>query len=93
MAGAYADVSQSHSRRCFSCLGEPVPTLTSSTVLYSFDQDSIVHPTELMRWHGFPRNLVFPPDARDVRSLVGNSMCAPSLAQAIAALTVLLHTT
>ena len=93
MKGAYADVSQSHTRRCFCYNGSPVPTLTTSTILYSFDLDSVVHPLELYRWHGFPRSLEFPSEAgiSTLRSLLGNGMCAPCLGQSLVALLILLY--
>lgn len=91
MKGTFADVSQSHFRRCFALPGSPVPTLTTSTALYSFELDSMVLPSEMFRWHGYPRTLVFPGSPHDVKSLLGNSMCAPCLGQAIVALSKLLY--
>lgn len=91
MKGAFAEISQSHLRRCYSLPGFPVPTLTTSTVLYSFELDSVVLPSEMFRWHGYPRNLVFPESLHDVKSLLGNSMCAPCLRQALVALCILLY--
>ena len=91
MKGTYVDISQSHVRKSFSSPGNPAPTITTSTILYSFDLDSVILPTELFRWHGYPRTLKMPDRMEDVKSLVGNGMAAPCLAQCIVSLCVLLH--
>lgn len=90
MQGAYADVSQSHNRKCYSVASQPVHTITTSTLLYSYGLDSVVLQNEIYRWHGFPRTLGCPDQVSDMRSLVGNSMCAPCLGQALAVLCIML---
>lgn len=93
MQRTFLDVSQSHERRKFSHEGQILPTVTTSSMLYSFGLDRVVKPEELFRWHGYPRTLVFPEclSAASLKVLVGNSMSAPCLAQAILSLYVLLH--
>ena len=93
MRASFLDVSQSHERRKFAHEGQILPTLTTSTMLYSFGLDRAVKPEELFRWHGYPRTLVFPQglSAGNLRVLIGNSMSAPCLAQAILSLYVLLQ--
>lgn len=88
MSGCYADVSQSHQRRSCSYPDRPMPTVCTSTCLYSFALDSIILPIELFMLHGFPRTLKFSDELgiSGVKSLVGNGMCAPCLAQALMSL-------
>lgn len=93
MCGSYIDVSQSHQRRksSYSWTGT-LPTVTTSTVLYSFKRDSIILPLELLMVHGFPRDMILPAglSPSNFKSLVGNGMCAPSLACALMAATLAL---
>lgn len=93
MDGAFVDISQSHERPSFCFGSSNLPTLTSSSNLYSFTLDSVVMPSETCLWHGYPRTLQFPDSACQTRRLVGNSMCAPCLGQAIISLIVLLAKT
>ena len=79
MSGTIVDTSQSHERRCFSFGGKPVNTITTSSALYSFSLDSIILPSEVFLWHGFPRVLAMPSSTTQTKNLIGNSMCAPVL--------------
>lgn len=90
MAESFVDVSQSHDRRPCSHQHGCLPTVTTSTLLYSFSKDSVVLPQELFMLHGFPRHMAIPPGMTqsNFRSMVGNGMCAPSLAQSLGALFV-----
>ena len=92
MTGTYLDISQSHERRTVSYAGELLPTLTTSSVMYSFSEDAVVTSKEMFRWHGFPRTLVFPPEISEtqLKGFIGNSMAAPCLAQAFLSLYALL---
>ena len=92
MSGTFVDVSQSHERKCFSLGHDQIPTITTSTILHSFSHDSVVHPSELFLWHGFPRTLAMPPSMTCMKSMIGNSMCAPCLGQAIVTLLCMLWT-
>jgi len=92
MRGSFVDLSQSHSRRTVSHEGEKIFTMTTSTMLYSYYHDSIILPEEVHLMHGFSRSLKFPDhlSQNQIRSLVGNGMAAPCLAQTVAALYVAL---
>ena len=76
----YVDVSQSLDRNCFSSAEGIVPCFTSSTELYSYGQDRIILPEEMLAMHGF--GAVTVPDSVDIRDLkrmAGTGMSLPCL--------------
>ena len=88
LRGAYIDVSQSVSRRAWAAAGQPLPTLTSSSVIYSFGADRVLLGRELCALHGFTSSLKLPASItdNDLRALVSNSMALPCVALVIWAL-------
>ena len=76
----YVDVSQSLDRNCFSNAAGIVPCFTSSTELYSYGQDRVILPEEMLAMHGF--GTVTVPDSVDIRDLkrmAGTGMSLPCL--------------
>eukprot|EP00439_Symbiodinium_sp_Y106_P034527 s6144_g4.t1 len=89
----FVDYSQSHGRRKWTNRSGVNPTLTTRSELYSFGEDRVVLPFELLRMHGFPADIVLPSDIspRQMRSIVGNGMSLPCLGTILWSLHVMKH--
>jgi len=75
----YVDVSQSLKRKSFSDAHGFARTQTTSTILYSFDQDRVVVGREMLLLQGHSRNFRIPPGVKDtvVKELAGEGMAVP----------------
>lgn len=85
MSGVFLDISQSHGRRCFTNAAGFSHTLTTSSLLYSYQRDALLFPEEHMFLHSHSQSLCFPPrmTPRQIRTLAGEGMAAPCLGQVI----------
>ncbi|CAE7338729.1 unnamed protein product, partial [Symbiodinium pilosum] len=79
--GWWVDVSQCITRRARARPGEPLPTLTTATELYSFTDDRVILGCELLSMHGHAASLRIPPSVSDstVKDLAGEGIALPSL--------------
>ena len=79
LKGRYVDVSQSLKRKSFSDANGFARTQTTSTILYSFDQDRVVVGREMLLLQGHSRNFRIPPGVKDtvVKELAGEGMAVP----------------
>ncbi|CAE7834440.1 unnamed protein product [Symbiodinium sp. CCMP2592] len=78
----YLDISQGHDRMKHSRADGVACTFTTSTLLYSYSEDRVVLPLEMMLMHGFPRSAIAPRSIgqRALKDMVGNGMSLPCLA-------------
>ena len=88
----YVDVSQSHARLNFTRRNGLTGAFTTATELYSYKEDRVVLPHEMMWMHGFPVDCSVPstisPGA--FKDMIGNGMSLPSLATMVWALQVMM---
>ncbi len=77
----YVDVSQNHARRPFTNDAGVTGTLTTSTLLYSFDRDNFVLPREMLYLHGHSRSICIPEEVKpnSIKSLAGEGVSLPCL--------------
>ena len=76
----YVDVSQSLDRNCFTHADGSNPCFTGATELYSFAQDRIILPEEMLAFHGFG-HVEMPPSlgCRDLKRMAGTGMSLPCI--------------
>ena len=90
MKHIYVDVSQSVLRDCFTSGDEVSPCFTTSTEMYSFAEDRVILPQEMLSMHGYQSvavpNSVSP---RDLKRMVGGGMSLPCVGTVLAALHVM----
>lgn len=81
----FMDVSQSHTRHAHTGSDGCQKCLTTATQNYSFSQDRLVLPLELLHWQGYPSTLKVPFNVsqNDLRDFAGEGMFLPSLATVI----------
>lgn len=94
MSGVILDISQSHSRKAHSSRYGVCPCLTTSSLLYSSDDDSVLDAREHMLMQGHPKSMVIPlsmltKSSRNLRTLAGEGMALPCLGVCLAALLIL----
>ena len=79
MKGYFVDLSQALERKTFSCQSKALPTMTTSTLLYSYDQDAAVVGRDMLNMQGQPKAVVVPGDIKDhvLRDLAGEGMAVP----------------
>ena len=89
MKGVWLDVSQSHSRRVTTSVAKLQRTVTTSSIIYDFERDSVLLSTEHFKIQGhtvecykFPEGM----SARKIKSLAGEGMALPSVGSVIWAL-------
>ena len=78
--GFMVDTSQSVQRQPW---GYQIPTITTSTSLYSFELDMLLPPSALFRFHGFPTSHQTTMSEYGQLSLVGESWSLPAMATAM----------
>ena len=85
MCGKFMDVSQSLRRHSHTNNAGFNHAFTTSSMLYSFDRDSVLSGKDMLVLHGQPKDMVFPPDVPDssLRELAGEGMAIPCLASVI----------
>ncbi|CAE7321568.1 unnamed protein product [Symbiodinium natans] len=81
----FVDVSQSVGRTPWGKCGDNVLCFTKSTVLYSFQRGSLVHPLEMARMLGWPDNWEAPAGVplNKIKEMLGNSVALPSLGSVV----------
>ena len=77
LANVTVDVSQSLNRKPWNV---GVPTLTTSSLLFSFDRQRIICPAEHLRIMGFGTCNVSNLSSRQLRSLAGEAIALPAAA-------------
>ena len=84
----YCDISQNPKFKAFSNQSGVAPCLATSTQMYSFGQDRMVLPIELLYWQGHSRGIKIPNRMRssEIRNLAGEGMMVPCLGTLIWAL-------
>lgn len=85
MSEMFMDVSQSHTRHAHTGSDGCQKCLATATQNYSFSQDRLVLPLELLHWQGYPSTLKVPFNVsqNDLRDFAGEGMFLPSLATVI----------
>lgn len=85
MSEMFMDVSQSHTRNAHTGSDGCQKCLTTATQNYSFSQDRLVLPLELLHWQGYPSTLKVPFNVsqNDLRDFAGEGMFLPSLATVV----------
>ena len=75
----YVDVSQSLQRRTFTSAEDMNRTQTTSSVLYSFNTDSVLVGKEMLQLQGQSSKFQIPEHAKDhvLRELAGEGMSVP----------------
>ena len=75
------DVSQSHKRQTFSNKEGIAKCLCTSSDLYSYSQDRMLHPLEHLVLQGHPTTVVLPESVthRQVKTMAGESIALPCL--------------
>ena len=88
VSGVALDISQSHSRPTFTSKYGVCPCLTTASMLYSYDDDSLLSAREHMYLQGHPKSIQVPDalTARNLRQLAREGMALPCLGLCIAAL-------
>ena len=82
MSGQFIDVSQSLLRCSYTNRNGINHALTTGSMLYSFDRDSVLTGKELLLLHGQPKSLELPAGATEAQigHLAGEGMACPCLA-------------
>ena len=83
MSGKYVDVSQSLSRNAHTHLQSGINhAMTTGSLLYSYDRDSVLTGREMLQLHGQPKTLVLPDQLSEAQlvQLAGEGIALPSLA-------------
>ena len=83
--GLVVDVSQNPVRKPMSDKQGVLRTLTTSSTLYSFEHDRVLHPIEHMFLQGYPKDVSVPHtlSVQDLRKLAGEAICLPCLASIV----------
>ena len=90
-ASSFCDYSQSHGRRNWTKPNGSNHTFTRSTELYSYGEDRLVLPYEMLLMHGYPPDIVLPQELtqRKLKEMVGNGMSLPCLGTVLWALHIM----
>ena len=75
------DISQNHVRKPLSDSSGFLRTICTSSLLYHFSADRLLHPLEHFFLQGYSDQLVLPQSlsVRDLRSMAGEAICLPCL--------------
>ena len=81
MKDIVVDLSQNPVRRAYTTRTGNMKCMTTSSLLYTFERDSVVWPVEKMLLQGHSKELKFPDRMtdRELSDLAGMGMCLPSL--------------
>ena len=84
----FCDISQNPKFKAYSSDSGKAPCLATSTTLYSFGEDRLILPIELLYFQGHSRGIKIPDAMRSsqVRDLAGEGMAVPCLGTVIWAL-------
>ena len=82
MRNQFIDVSQSISRSCFTNRYGVNHALTTSSVVYSFERDSVLTGKELLLLHGQPKRLSVPSELSEstISQAAGEGFACPCIA-------------
>ena len=82
MQGMYVDVSQGFLRHFHTSTQGVNHALTTSSIVYSYDRDSVLTGRELLQLHGQPVSLNLPSELTEsqISHLAGEGMALPCLA-------------
>ena len=82
MKGVFIDLSQNPARRPWTNQKNVSKCLTTSSRIYSFEEQRVVLPLEHLLFQGHRRSIVIPESMppRSVARLAGEGICLPSLA-------------
>jgi len=84
----FCDISQNPKFKAFSSDLGIAPCLATSTMMYSYGEDRMVLPVELLYFQGHSRGIKIPDNMRssEIRNLAGEGMTLPCLGTVIWAL-------